>query len=305
MHEMLIDMVRRRPALVADLLVGSTKVSIPDFREARLLPGDFTVVAPTEYRADQVVALYGDGGDPALALVVEVQFGRDHDKRRSWPVYVTTAHARLGCPTSLVVMCLDDSVARWCGTPIKVGDPDFTLTPTVVGPASVPIVDEVEEVRANLELAVLSALTHRNRDDPSPAYKALIAGMENSDPVQAKLYIDLLLDQLPAALRSCLEKEMTIAERQGNPFPGYYHTQAYKRGRTEGEADGEAKGLAEGEAKGLAEGRVSAILVVLGARGIEVSDQDRDRLSSCADLAQLDEWVVRSVTARNTRELFA
>jgi hypothetical protein len=152
-HEFLIDMVRRRPAVVAELVAEAGKAfSVPPFRSARVLAGDFTVVAPTEYRADQVVAIYaeGDDPDPVFAFVYEVQLGYDPDKVRSWPVYLATAHARLGCPVALVVVCLDGKVAARYAEPIRVGEPRFILDPTVFGPRwKLPIVRDPDTARAH------------------------------------------------------------------------------------------------------------------------------------------------------------
>jgi len=52
---------------------------------------------------------------------------------------------------------LTDSVADWCRTPIDLG-PGATLTPSVVGPASVPVIDDVKTAERDPELAVLSVL---------------------------------------------------------------------------------------------------------------------------------------------------
>jgi hypothetical protein len=296
MHEVLIDMVRRRPALVTDLMAGTLMTPLPEFREARLVPGDFTEVAPTEYRADQVVALHGNGADPIAAMVFEVQLSPDRDKRRSWPVYVTTAHARLGAPASLVVMCVDRAMARWCARPIKIGNPDFVLTPIVIGPDEVPLVDDPDEARANPELAMLSGLFHKNREDLTPGLTATVAGLDKIDRSQAKLYVDLLWKTLPAVGRKCLERIMTIAAEQGNEFAGYFD-ETFARGK----AAGEVEGKAEGEAKG----RADAVLVVLATRGIEVSDEHRDRIATCTDIARLDEWLARAVTATSIEDVLA
>jgi hypothetical protein len=67
---------------------------------------------------------------------------------------------------------------------------------------------------------------------------------------------------------------------------------------------GEDRGRAEGEARGRAEGEARALLAVLEARGLAVSDAERARIVRCADAAQLERWVRRAVTARATAELF-
>ncbi|HZN19336.1 MAG TPA: hypothetical protein VFB84_14345 [Micromonosporaceae bacterium] len=85
---------------------GPLGVAVPEFHKARLSAGDLTDVVPTEYRADAVVTL--DVADtPVFAVVVEVQLRADARKRRTWPVYVTTVYARLGCPVVLLVVCPD------------------------------------------------------------------------------------------------------------------------------------------------------------------------------------------------------
>ncbi len=63
-------------------------------------------------------------------------------------------------------------------------------------------------------------------------------------------------------------------------------------------------GEAEGKAEGKAEGRAEAVLAVLATRGIEVTDADRDQIVATTDLAQLDDWIRRAVTATSIDDLF-
>lgn len=58
--------------------------------------------------------------------------------------------------------------------------------------------------------------------------------------------------------------------------------------------------FSEGEAKGEAK----AIFAVLSARGIEVSEQARTRISECTDLEQLESWVRLAATAQSIDDLF-
>jgi hypothetical protein len=57
----------------------------------------------------------------------------------------------------------------------------------------------------------------------------------------------------------------------------------------------------EGRALGRAEGLCS----VLDARGLAVSDAIRQRIALCRDLATLDRWLVRAVTAATAEAVFA
>ena len=61
----------------------------------------------------------------------------------------------------------------------------------------------------------------------------------------------------------------------------------------------------EGMARGLAEGKAESVLAVLEARGLEVSAEQRDRISACHDVAELDRWLRRAVTVATVAELFS
>ncbi|MFI6320266.1 hypothetical protein ACIBG8_22220 [Nonomuraea sp. NPDC050556] len=71
-----------------------------------------------------------------------------------------------------------------------------------------------------------------------------------------------------------------------------------------GKEEGLAEGLAEGKAAGLAEGEAKTLFAVLEARQIAVSDEIRDRITTCTDEAQLIEWVVRASKATTADEVF-
>ncbi|GGN41942.1 hypothetical protein GCM10011578_090780 [Streptomyces fuscichromogenes] len=62
---------------------------------------------------------------------------------------------------------------------------------------------------------------------------------------------------------------------------------------------------AEGHSEGHSEGLSEALLVVLGGRGIDVSDEARDLITSCEDHDTLTTWLTRAATATTTAELFA
>jgi hypothetical protein len=49
--------------------------------------------------------------------------------------------------------------------------------------------------------------------------------------------------------------------------------------------------------RGKAEGKAEAVLAVLAARQIAVPDEVRARITTCADVAILDRWLARAVTA--------
>jgi hypothetical protein len=67
----------------------------------------------------------------------------------------------------------------------------------------------------------------------------------------------------------------------------------YGRGRQEGKKEGRAVGEAE------------AILIVFEARSLDVSEAERDRITSCTNLRQLKNWIKRAVTVEKAAGLFA
>jgi hypothetical protein len=56
---------------------------------------------------------------------------------------------------------------------------------------------------------------------------------------------------------------------------------------------------------GKAKGEANAILLVLAARKLQVTAAERERIMGCIDLAQLNDWITRAVTADSVDALFA
>ena len=61
--------------------------------------------------------------------------------------------------------------------------------------------------------------------------------------------------------------------------------------------EGHKSGLAEGHKSGLLEGKRDTLLRLLEGRGLPLSDSARARIAACVDLATLDRWVDRVLTA--------
>jgi hypothetical protein len=65
------------------------------------------------------------------------------------------------------------------------------------------------------------------------------------------------------------------------------------------------RGRAEGEAKGKAKGKADAVLKILTRRGLTPSADQRRRIVACTDLATLDRWLDRSLSASSVDDLLA
>ncbi|WP_344125663.1 hypothetical protein [Luedemannella flava] len=64
-------------------------------------------------------------------------------------------------------------------------------------------------------------------------------------------------------------------------------------------------GVAQGEAQGEARGEALAVLKVLDARGIEISDAARAQIAECTAVDQIDLWLRRVATVASVEELLA
>jgi hypothetical protein len=67
----------------------------------------------------------------------------------------------------------------------------------------------------------------------------------------------------------------------------------------------DAAAKAEGKAEGRAEGAARAVLKFLAARGIAVSEAQRQEILDCRDLDRLDRWADRAATASSAAEILA
>ena len=70
-------------------------------------------------------------------------------------------------------------------------------------------------------------------------------------------------------------------------------------------AEGKAAGLREGETRGEVKAKAAAVLAVLAARGVAVSDEVRARVETCKDASTLDRWLGRAATAASDGEVVA
>jgi hypothetical protein len=284
-HEVLVEFFRTRPSLAAEILTEVLGLALPRYTEARVASADLTEVKPVEYRADLVVTLL-DGKVPVRVVVVEVQLGVDLRKRRSWPAYVSVAHAEHGCLVDLLVIAPDTAVAAWCAQPIPLGPPGFVLTPPVLRRDAVPVVTDPAEAARRLQLGMLSLMAHADTEQAVPIAGALLPVIDKLDEDRARFYYDLLINSLDEAARRALETKMKGYEYQSE-FAKKYVALGRDEGRSEGRADEAARNL----------------LTVLRVRGIAVPDAARDSILAERDPARLERWHERAILAPTLAEV--
>lgn len=148
------------------------------------------------------------GHQAVLAVIVEIQLKPDPVKRRTWPVYLTTLHARLRCPVVLLVLSPGNRCADWCAQPIHIGHPGWELRPLVLGPRQVPVVTDAAEAASNPELSLLSVVAHSEDPQRDKIFDSFLHALRTVEDERASLYADLVLATLHTAARHYLETLM-------------------------------------------------------------------------------------------------
>ena len=278
LHQTVVRLIEEHPDLLRALL--GERLDIPH-GELVPLPTDVTDFGPTQLLADVVIGIPGRSG-PSAIVVVEVQLQRDSEKRRVWPHYVTGLWRRFGCYVAMVVVALDESVAAWAGRPVRIG-PGTVFSPLVVGPSVFP--QAPDAARPSPELAVLTALAHRETEHAVDLAIAALDSLTEVAADAATIYADILIASLPEAARRALEEQM--AQR---PY--------------EFQSDFAKKYFNAGMEHGTRDARRTTLLTILTARGIEIDEATRARVAACEDVDLLEEWIVAAVNARSRAEVF-
>jgi hypothetical protein len=287
-HESPIALAKLDPDLLAWLLVNVFDVKVPDYDHARAHATDVRVLVPRTYHADGMVLFCDAADQPLLAVVLEVQRSPDRSKRRMWKLYVAQLEAELDVDVALVVFCPDPALALWYQRMFESDGMSLTLRPLLFTPDDVPLIVDVSLARANPALAVLSAICHGGHSAVDDTFPALAEALRSLGTKMAILYYDIVLAGLPVPARVRWEAFMTTTVDQ-------YHSELFRRLAAEAEERGEARGAARGEGR--------AVLTVLEARGVPVPALVREQILACADLAQLDIWLRRAVTAATAADV--
>jgi hypothetical protein len=298
LHEGLLLMVRDRPALVATLLTDLLGVEVPRFAEARLTEAVLHELVPVEYHADAVVLLVNDR--PVFGAIVEAQLQVDPRKLYTWPLYAVAARARYECPFVVIVVTPDAATARWAARPIELGN-TLAYRVHVIGPEGIPVVTETERARRELHLAMLSVMAHGQGDVATAVAiaRAAAVAIEELPEDQRLVYWAIVENALGDAARKAFEM---LPETQR--YMSESQRRSYAEGEAKGEAKGEARGRAEGEAKGEADGMAKAVLQILAARALAVTEATRQRVLGCRELDTLVRWLDRALTVTAADQLF-
>jgi hypothetical protein len=292
-HESPIALAKLDPGVLTWLLANLFGVKVPDYHHARSQATDVRVMVPRTYHADSVLVFCDPTDRPLLAVILEVQRHRFQGKRRTWKLYVADIEAELNVNVALLVYCPEPAVARWYRRMLDTEELSLILQPFIFTPSQIPMLFDEDVARARPALAVLSAICNGGHAEVDAMFPALTEALRSLGPDKAILYYDIVLVGLPVEARTRWEAFMTATI--GHEFRSALLRNVAAQHAELGEARGEARGVARGEAR--------AVLTVLEARGVEVSDTVREEILACSDLTQLDNWLRRALTASSCEDV--
>lgn len=247
---------------------------------------DVTEVKPVERRVDTLLRLECADNRTYL-LVVEAQSKKDPAKARSWGYYLGfLANKYPRHDPMLLVVCRDRHTAAWAEGPFRIGHPsraNISVAPFVLGPDNVPVVADIDQAAADLPLAVFSALTHSNDAGIGAILEVLAAALAKSgNDDLTTLYADLTASGLGDSPAATIWRQLMGA--------GLFELRGFV-----------AEGLRD---EGVRTGWAQALLQLFRARGIELNEAERERITGCRDTAILDQWFQRALTAVTAADVF-
>lgn len=283
-HDGLLALFTRAPALAPELLRSALGVALPTYRSVTPASGELAQAVAIERRADLALLLRDEVGVLVAVVVAEFQQGRDPDKRFTWPHYYAALRDRWRCEVFLLVATLRPGLARWCRRAIVT--PQLRFEPLVLGPEAIPVVAGPAAAAAP-ELAVLSAMAHAARRPD--ILRSTLTALLPLDADRRRVYSDVLAAALGPAARRALEELMESE---------YVFRSAFAKRHI-------AQGRAEGLAEGLAAGKRAAILTIFEERGVAVPPAARARLAACDDPGRLDRWLRQALRGAGPEALDA
>uniref|UniRef100_A0AAU3GS57 Rpn family recombination-promoting nuclease/putative transposase n=1 Tax=Streptomyces sp. NBC_01401 TaxID=2903854 RepID=A0AAU3GS57_9ACTN len=255
-------------------------IPFPDTTEVSVLTTDLTETQPLERRLDTLLQV-GTVDGRSYLLAVEAQGRKDPAKHSSWTYYLAHLHAKYGLDPVLLVVCQDESTARWAARTIHIGPPEWpslTVRPLALGPHNVPRVTDPSAAARDVPLAAFSAITHGKDPNAAAILEALATALKTVDEETATIFGELTelgLGNTPAAQ---IWRDLMAIDLS------FFRSESSQRLRAEGKAD--------------------AVVQVLEERGITITTETRQRIQACTDTETLSRWLTRALTATTAQELF-
>ncbi|SDK11846.1 hypothetical protein [Nonomuraea jiangxiensis] len=280
-HDALNALFRNRPTLAIELLDDAFEIDLPADTLVEVAPTDLKDIPVLDRDLDLFFSV-GRRCEPSHGVIVEMQQALREEERQDWARRAAGVWLRLNRPVLLLVLAPDPQVAAWASQPIVTSLPGYVLHPLVVGPDQITIFSDPSEAADCLELAVLSVVAHGKDREVVETFLSALSKVDEDHGAQYHEYAYCLAS---ADVRQVMEEIMSSATWPVySPFAREHFT--------------------NGRAAGLSEGKARAVLTVLKARGVAVSDDALTAITSCTDQERLDDWAHRAATALTVDELF-
>ncbi|MGW0781548.1 hypothetical protein [Streptomyces sp. NPDC002913] len=290
-HEAMHRIFQEYPGLISQLsdVLG---LALPPLVSAEPLTVDLTESEPLERRVDTLLHVETEGDGPFL-LVVEAQGKKDPGKTASWPYYVTYLHNKYRLPVLLLVICQDHATAAWAARPITIGLaqwPTVTARPLVAGPHNMPVITNVAEARKDLPLATLAAITHADNPDVDAILKTMSVALRDTPEAIAGPVVEFIAQGL--GNRPAAQQWRNLVAVDLSFYTSPLSEEIRDEGRVEGRLEGRVENCAEN------------ILLILGVRGIEITDTTRDKVTTCDDPELLRRWLAHAAVVTTSDQIF-
>jgi hypothetical protein len=281
-HDSVTAIFTENPGLAVELAARLNGTPIPPGTPTHLEKPTFNDRPSTDFAADAVIVV-GPKQDPVRGIIVEAQKRTFREKPPQWARYAAQLWTFLKCPVDVLVVCPDAKSGFYYAQPVRTSLPGYTHLPIVLLPSDVPAITDPDEAAARPAMAALSVAYH-GAEPGVP--EAVTDGLRKLPPDSGIKYHEHAYNMAPLAVQRILEQLMNA-----DTWPVYspFAKEHFGRGRKEGKT----------------EGRGEAILDFLEARGLDVSEAERDRITSCTDPRRLKKWTKRAATAEKTADLFA
>jgi hypothetical protein len=250
-------------------------------------------VASAEVRPD--LLLSGPGG---AWLAVEVQRQIDRAKERRWFLLTAVLTDQRGVLGDLLVVTASAAVARWARRLHRRGrsGTEVQLRPTVLLLAGGALEALLDPKRPSLAFLAAWAMQDRRGAAARRVVRRALALTEALPEGLRQAQVRAILNVLSAPMLAYL-KEATV---DINKIPESPWVRAW---RLELEAKGKVEGKVEGLSEGLSEGLAQAVLAVLAARGLAVTEAQSAKVLGCKDRTQLDAWLRAAVAVTSADEV--
>lgn len=146
-----------------------------------------------------------------------------------------------------------------------------------------PVITDPDEATADLALATLSAITHAKQPVIDGILKALSTALRDTPEAVADPIVEFVAQGLSGSRRA-VELWRNLMAVDLSFYKSWLSEEIRDEGRTERGAED--------------------ILVVLEARGIDIPDEIRERVTNCDDPDLLRRWLTRAAVAPSAEEIF-